>query len=198
VGVGGVEGWEEEEDLDVGVGLESVLLVVGDVEECSETGLEIPGELGPDSIPSIAYSWSVGSAEMVSVVLVSARRGNCVDIISSCSRTRAVLAGIVLRPGLAIRRRVRLGILRSRGISRSSSGGARSIAAKRDWSHKTKVSILWQDRRNWSASARTRITYFFLCGVSTRTCFLLPLLNLNVLDSNTGRSHLDFLVRKIM
>jgi len=53
-GVGGVAGCEE--DLDVEVGLESMLLVVG--EDRSETGLEIPGELDADSISSITSSWS--------------------------------------------------------------------------------------------------------------------------------------------
>lgn len=51
-----------------------------------------------------------------------------------------------------------LGTEKSRGNSRSSMGRARSIAADSAWSQWTKVSIRWQDRRNWSDSARILIT----------------------------------------
>ncbi len=92
---------------------------------------------------------------------VSARAGNWASMISSCCLTRVVV--LLAAAGSArVRRLLRRGTLRSRGISLSSRGGARSMAAKRDCSQRTKVSILWQERRNWSASARTRITKRFL------------------------------------
>jgi len=92
---------------------------------------------------------------------VSARLGNCSCMISCCL-TSSALWSPVSTASARIRRLLRRGTLRSRGISRSSSGGARSMAANRDCSQRTKVSILWQERRNWSASARTRITKRFL------------------------------------
>jgi hypothetical protein len=95
----------------------------------------------------------------------SARAGNWDCRISSCCLTRSALRSPPSPSAAAstrIRRLIRRGTLRSRGISRSSRGGARSIAAKRDCSQRTNVSILWQESRNWSASARTRITKRFL------------------------------------
>ena len=96
-----------------------------------------------------------------------AKAGNCEARISSCCLTSEELRSDAPPSAAAstrIRRLLLRGTLRSRGISRSSRGGARSIAAKSDCSHRTKVSILWQERRNWSASARTRITKRFLSG----------------------------------
>ena len=96
---------------------------------------------------------------------VSAKVGNCV-CRSCCSLASSTLLAVSGTASTRMRLLLRRGTLKSLGISRSSRGGARSIAAKRDWSHRTKVSILWQERRNWSASARTRITYRFLFAVS--------------------------------
>lgn len=50
------------------------------------------------------------------------------------------------------------GMLWSRGKSRSSMGMATSMAAKRASSHLTKVWSSTQDIKNWSVSARTRMT----------------------------------------
>ena len=46
----------------------------------------------------------------------------------------------------------------SRGKSRSSIGSATSIAANRHSSHLLKVLSSMQDKRNWSVSARMRMT----------------------------------------
>ncbi len=47
----------------------------------------------------------------------------------------------------------------SRGKSRSSMGAATSIAAKRASSHLTNVVSSMQESKNWSVSARMRMTY---------------------------------------
>jgi hypothetical protein len=60
--------------------------------------------------------------------------------ISSCCLTSSVFRSVAPSAAAStrIRRLLRRGTLRSRGISRSSRGGAKSMAAKRDWSHRTK------------------------------------------------------------
>lgn len=63
---------------------------------------------------------------------------------SGCSRTTFASRSEFL----LARRRRGLGMERSRGKSRSSRGAARSMAAKRDCSQSTNVSILLQDNRN--------------------------------------------------
>ena len=103
-----------------------------------------------------------GSAS--SGVAASTSLGYCCLIISNCSRTKAAFRSTSVKEveQVACLRRTR-GIEKSRGRERVSKGGAISIAAKRDCSQWTRVSILKQERRNWSVSARTRITNFFLC-----------------------------------
>jgi hypothetical protein len=125
------------------------------------------GDSGSSGMVSVsARDWVSDPEGSPSGVSVSARAGNWPSMISSCCLTRAVvrplLAAAAAVGSARIRRLLLRGTLRSRGISRSSRGGARSMAAKRDCSQRTKVSILWQERRNWSASARTRITKRFL------------------------------------
>jgi hypothetical protein len=102
-----------------------------------------------------------GSAS--SGIVASTNLGYCLLIISNCSLTKAAFRSTSVKEveQFARLRRGR-GIERSLGRDRVSSGGAMSIAAKRDCSQCTKVSILKQERRNWSVSARTRITYLFL------------------------------------
>jgi len=102
---------------------------------------------------------------MASSGIVLASLGYCVRNISCCSLTSSALRSMaaVAKFERGIRRLWGRGMLRSRGKRRSSRGGAKSMAVKRDCSQRTKVSIFWQERRNWSASARTLITYFFLC-----------------------------------
>lgn len=139
-------------------------LVVGC--EGSEATSDRVGDSGSSGMVSVgARDWV--SDPDASPSGVSARAGNWACRISSCCLTSSALRSL---PSTAAstrtRRLLRRGTLRSRGISRSSSGGARSMAAKRDCSQRTKVSILWQERRNWSASARTRITKRFLHAVS--------------------------------
>jgi hypothetical protein len=123
------------------------------------------GDSGSSGMVSVsARDWVSEPEGSPSGVSVSARAGNWASMISSCCLTRAVVWSLLAAAAgsARIRLRLRRGTLRSRGISRSSRGGARSMAAKRDCSQSTKVSILWQERRNWSASARTRITKRFL------------------------------------
>ena len=124
------------------------------------------GDSGSSGMVSVsARDWVSDPEGSPSGVSVSARAGNWASMISSCCLTRAVVLSLLAAAAAGsarIRLRLRRGTLRSRGISRSSRGGARSMAAKRDCSQRTKVSILWQERRNWSASARTRITKRFL------------------------------------
>lgn len=126
------------------------------------------GAVELDSVSSAMVSisaWLVGIAASSSAASSVASWGKCVAMISCCSRTRLALSCASPNPALA-RRRTRRGMERSRGISRSSSGGARSMAANSDCSQRTKVSILLHERRNWSASARTRMTKRFLCHIS--------------------------------
>jgi hypothetical protein len=123
------------------------------------------GDSGSSGMVSVsARDWVSEPEGSPSGVSVSAKAGNWASMISSCCLTRAVVLSLLAAAvgSARIRLRLRRGTLRSRGISRSSRGGARSMAAKSDCSQRTKVSILWQERRNWSASARTRITKRFL------------------------------------
>ena len=60
------------------------------------------------------------------------------------------------------RTRCTLGMDISRGKSRSSMGAAMSMAANRACSHLTNVPISMQDSKNWSVSARIRMTYLRL------------------------------------
>lgn len=133
-------------------------------------GVSSDGGVELDSVSSATVSLSpmvveTAASPVSSVVSAPANCGNCVEMISSCSRTKFALSWTFPKPALA-RLLVRRGILRSLGISRSSRGGARSMAAKSDCNQRTKVSILLQERRNWSASARTRMTKRFLCLIS--------------------------------
>lgn len=138
--------------------------------DCDGDDALTDGGVELDSVSSATVSLSPRTVETAaspvsSFVSAPANCGNWVEMISSCSRTKLAFNWTFPKPALA-RLLVRRGILRSLGISRSSRGGARSMAAKRDWSQRTKVSILLQERRNWSASARTRITKRFLGMVS--------------------------------
>jgi hypothetical protein len=112
--------------------------------------------------------WRSGSSGMAA----STSLGYCCLIISNCSRTKAAFRSTSVKEveQVARLRRAR-GIEKSRGRERVSRGGAISIAAKRDCSQWRKVSILKQERRNWSVSARSRITYFFLCSESANITF---------------------------
>lgn len=93
----------------------------------------------------------------------STNLGYCLRMISYCSLTIAAFRSTSVKEvEHAARLRLARGMERSRGKERVSSGGAISIAATRDCSHSTKVSTLKQEMRNWSVSARTRITFFFL------------------------------------
>jgi hypothetical protein len=132
--------------------------------EGSEATSDKVGDSGSSGIVSLgARDWVSEPEPEPSPSGVSASAGNWVCRICSCCLMSSAARSL---PSAAastrIRRLLRRGTLRSRGISRSSRGGARSMAAKRDCSHRTNVSILWQERRNWSASARTRITKRFL------------------------------------
>lgn len=137
---------------------------MGDGEAVRELDDEGEGSLSSSSIRGSSPSSPSSISGSSTIPLSSARPGNCVRTISSCSRINCSLLPL---PSLALFGPTLLllilrGIDRSWGISRSSSGGARSIAAKRDCSQSTKVSILWQESRNCSVSARTRMTYRFL------------------------------------
>ena len=86
-------------------------------------------------------------------MVFATRFGYCSRMICSCCWMRLSLSFrrvllTVPEPGPLRRTRLRRGMLWSCGISRSSSGGARSMAAKRDWSQITNVSIRTHERRN--------------------------------------------------
>lgn len=93
----------------------------------------------------------------------STNLGYSLRMISYCSLTNAPFRSTSVKEVEHVSSlRLARGMEKSRGKERVSSGGAMSIAATRDCSHLTKVSILKHEMRNWSVSARTRITYFFL------------------------------------
>lgn len=98
LGLGGAVVVGDEEV--VAVGLESVVLGAFDG---GETGREIAGELDVDSNSSMVSSCSAIVAgldtsvpELEAIVSATAKRGNCAEIISSCSCTRVVLVGALL------------------------------------------------------------------------------------------------------
>jgi hypothetical protein len=145
-------GWIACLALDINLGALNVVGRVDDVVLLAGLGVGLVSGR-EDSSESV-----LGSSASSSIWPAS--RGNCVRRISSCSRISSVfrsMSPIAPNPARARRLRAR-GMLKSRGICRSSRGKARSMAAKRDCSQRTRVSILVQERRNWSASARTRIT----------------------------------------
>lgn len=142
-GVGGVGGWVLDEG-GAGVGAWEVAGRVF-------VGCEVCGE-DCDSSEVEEESSGIGSTNP----------GYCLRMISYCSRTNAAFCWRSVTEVLQTCCRRVCGVDRSRGSERVSSGGAMSMAAKRDWSQWRKVSILKHERRNWSVSARTRITYFFL------------------------------------
>jgi hypothetical protein len=120
----------------------------GIVELCGRMGLESGGGI----TSGVAGVSSAGLG--ISGITVSASPGNSLARASCCSLNKSIFRSTAL----TARRLLDRGTLRSRGRSLSSSGRARSMAANNDCSQRTKVPILWQERRNWSASARTRIT----------------------------------------
>lgn len=145
--------WREGVEKVLGLGDGSRLRCDVDVEDGEIVSSLSSSSSSPSSIPCPCSKLPIPRSGKVFIASSFSSCRTNASVLADVGCTATALRLLLLGPR---------GTERSRGSCLSSRAGARSMAAKREESQRTKVSILWQERRNCSVSARRRITYFLL------------------------------------